>query len=123
MSQEKTFTFDYTMKVKKVVDGKEVEEKVKKEGEAKAVQFDSIADAVAYFEAQEAGKGEALAVAELNASLKNTAIANMRASLTRIPTIPKSIAAKANEKLDDSEKATFNAIMAKLGLSGLPSTK
>jgi len=117
MSQTKTFSFDYSAKV--VVDGKE--EKQKKQGECTAVQFDNVSDALAYFEAQEAGKGEMLLVAELNASLKNTAIANMRASLTRTPVLPKSIREKAGEKLDANEKATFNALMLKLGLAQLPS--
>jgi hypothetical protein len=117
MSQTKVFSFDYSAKV--VVDGKE--EKQKKQGECTAVQFDNVSDALAYFEGQEAGKGESLLVAELNASLKNTAIANMRASLTRTPVLPKSIREKAGEKLDAAEKATFNALMLKLGLAQLPS--
>ena len=112
MATKKTYTFDYTVKDEKG-------EKVKKQGEAEAYCFESLADAVAHFEAQEAGKGEALLLAEINGSLKATAVANMRASLTRVPTIPKSIREKATEKLDENEKAQFNAIMAKLGIATL----
>ena len=82
MSITKTFTFDYTLKTKKIENGKEVEVKEKKTGEASATQFESIADAIASFEAQEAGKGEALLLAELNDSLKNTAIASSIACTT-----------------------------------------
>jgi hypothetical protein len=117
MATEKIYTFDYTLKT--IVDGKE--EKIKKTGEAKAMYFDSIADAIAYYESKEAGKGEQTVLDELNGSLKATATANARANLTRIPTIPKSIREKAEEKLDDNEKAQFNAIMLKLGVSTLKS--
>jgi hypothetical protein len=116
----KNFDFDYTLKTKKIENGKEVETKEKKSAVAEAKQFESIADAIAFFESQEAGKGETLLLAELNDSLKNTAIANMRASLTRIPTVPKSIVEKAQKNLDANEQAQFAALMLKLGLSGLP---
>lgn len=124
MSSKKTFTFDYSA-VKKDASGAVVKDekgnpvKEKKQGEAEALQFDNVADALAYYESVEAGKGESLLIADLNASFKNTAIANQRAALTRTPLLPKSIREKAGEKLDASEKETFNKLMEKLGLATL----
>jgi hypothetical protein len=109
---KKLYSFDYTVKDEKG-------DKVKKSADAEATYFESISDAISFFEAQEAGKGEALLLAEINGALKSTAVANMRANLTRVPSIPKSIREKAAAKLDDNEKAAFNAIMAKLGISQL----
>ena len=117
MAAKKIFSFSYAVNQKNAAG---VEEKIKKQGDAEALQFDSVADALAHFESIEAGKGETLLVEELNTSLKNTAIANMRASLTRKPILPKSLREKAGEKLDANEKATFNALMEKLGLQTLP---
>jgi hypothetical protein len=113
---EKTYSFDYTLKV---VNAEGVEEKLPKSADATAMHFDTVADIVAYFESQEAGKGESTLVDLINNSLKATAIANMRASLTRVPAIPKAIKEKANEKLNDEEKVEFNRLMAKLGIAKL----
>jgi hypothetical protein len=115
MATEKIFNFNYTLKT--VVDGKEVAEK--KSADAKAMQYDSVLDAVDFYEQKNPGKGEQLVLEIINNSEKSTAIANMRASLTRIPSIPKSIKEAAAEKLDENEKAAFNAIMAKLGIAQL----
>ena len=117
MSTKEKFNFDYSVKVI-AEDG--TESKVKKSATAEAIQFESVADAIAYFEAQEAGKGEALLIKDLNDSLKATAIANLRASLTRVPSIPKTLRDKANEKLTPEQKDEFNKLMALLGVQKLP---
>jgi len=117
MAQNKIFEFNYTLKKTSVIDGKEVTTTEKKTADAEAMQFESVADILAFYEGKEAGAGERLLIEEINSSFKSTAIANKRAELTRIPTVPKNIANKAKEQLDATELLNLKATLLKLGLN------
>ena len=112
--QDKTYSFEYRIK-EKDAEGKEVS--VKKEADVTATHFSDVADVIAYYEseAKEDETGEQLLTAAINKMFKDTAIANERAKLTRVPKVPKALAERA-KGLDESEQATFNALMEKMGL-------
>jgi hypothetical protein len=116
MSQNKIVEFTYTLNKITVVDGKEVKTPEKKQADVEVIQFESVSDILAFFEASEAGTGETALVKEINDAFKAKAIATKRAELTRIPKVPNVITNKAKEMLNVDEQNQLFATLAKLGL-------